>query len=111
MDKVSSLCVSLDLEFPQCVLLCQSISQFVTNALQSHKCVLKHPPLFPYPRGTTKNIFISKHIATDMSHSIDMICPKYEYSYDSQDPFHLRRLSHNECIHMVSPLNESLYAG
>ena len=64
MDKVSSLCVFLDLAFPQCVILCLSISQFVINAQLSQKCVLQSHP--PHPRGTIKNIFISKHFATDM---------------------------------------------
>ena len=53
MDKVSSLCVFLDLAFPQCVLLCLSISQFVINAQLSQKCVLQsHPPILEAPLKT-----------------------------------------------------------
>ena len=58
MCKVSPPCVSLsvsciDLDFPQCVLVCLSRYQFVTNALQSHECVFQ-PPSIHY-RGTTED--------------------------------------------------------
>ena len=43
MCKVSPPCVSLsvrciDLDFPQCVLVCLSRYKFITNALKSHEC-------------------------------------------------------------------------